>query len=154
MSSTKVTTNGLSDKAVSVEKLADSTEGNYIRYGTDGEAESISEQSLRRITVSNRSLNYTAVLTDANNAILHPTSDTTARTFTIPANSSVAYPTGTTLTFVNQNSAGEITLTITDDTMRLATEGTTDNITISENGIATAFKITSTEWIVSGANIE
>lgn len=96
---------------------------------------------------------YTLVLADANKHILHPSADTTARTFTIPANSSVAFPVGTAVTFVNQNGAGVVTISITTDTMRLAGGGTTGSRTLAANGVATALKITSTEWIISGTGL-
>lgn len=100
-----------------------------------------------------KSADYTLVLSDSGKHILHPSSDTTGRTFTIPANSSVAFPIGTAVTFVNQNSAGAITISIATDTMRLAGPGTTGNRSLTANGIATALKITSTEWIISGTGL-
>jgi hypothetical protein len=102
--------------------------------------------------VSN-SANYTTVLSDSGKHLLHPAADTTARTFTIAANASVAYPIGTTIAFVNQNGAGALTIAIATDTMRLAGAGTTGSRTLAANGIATAVKITSTEWIISGTNL-
>lgn len=96
---------------------------------------------------------YTLVASDAGKHILHPSADTTARIFTIPANASVAYDIGTSITFVNQNGAGTITIAITSDTMRLAGAGTTGSRTLAANGIATALKITATEWIISGTNL-
>lgn len=102
---------------------------------------------------NSQSTAYTAVLADAGKHLLHPSADTTARTFTIPANSSVAYPVGTALTFVNQASAGVMTIAITTDTMRLAGAGTTGSRTLAANGIATAIKLTSTEWIISGTGL-
>jgi hypothetical protein len=105
------------------------------------------------IPQNSKSTAYTLVLDDAGKHILHPSADTTARTFTIPANSSVAYPIGTAITFVNQNGAGVVTISITTDTMRLAGAGTTGSRTLAANGVATAVKITSTEWIISGTGL-
>lgn len=105
------------------------------------------------ILQNSKSAAYTLVLADSAKHILHPSADTTARTFTIPANSSVAYPIGTALTFVNQNGAGVLTIAITTDTMRLAGAGTTGSRTLAANGIATAIKLTSTEWIISGVGL-
>ena len=102
---------------------------------------------------NSQSVNYTLVASDASKHLLHPAADTTARTFTIPANSSVAYPIGTTIVFVNQNGAGVLTVAITSDTMRLAGAGTTGTRSIAANGVATAIKIASTEWIISGTNL-
>ena len=105
------------------------------------------------IPQNSNSANYTCVLDDAGKHIFHPSADTTARTFTIPANSSVAYEIGTTLTFVNQNGGGVITIAITTDTCRLAVTGVTTNKFLAANGICTAMKITSTEWIISGSGL-
>jgi hypothetical protein len=96
---------------------------------------------------------YTLVLADSGKQILHPSADTTARTFTIPANGSVAFPVGTAVSFINQNGAGVVTIAITTDTMRLAGAGTTGSRTLAANGIATAIKVTSTEWIISGTGL-
>lgn len=105
------------------------------------------------IAQNSQSVAYTLVAADANKHILHPSADTTARTFTIPANSSVAYAIGVAITFVNQNAAGVLTIAITTDTMRLAGTGTAGNRALAANGIATALKITSTEWIISGTGL-
>lgn len=107
----------------------------------------------KNIPQNSQSTAYTAVLADAGKHLLHPSADTTARTFTIPANSSVAYPIGTALTFVNQNGAGAVTIAITSDTMRLAGAGTTGSRTLAANGVATAIKIAATEWIISGSGL-
>lgn len=107
----------------------------------------------RGIPQNSQSAAYTLVLADAGKHILHPSADTTARTFTIPANSSVAFPVGTAVTFINQNAGGVITIAITTDTMRLAGPGTTGSRTLAANGIATAVKVTSTEWIISGVGL-
>src|SRR5574337_915301 len=64
------------------------------------------------IQQNSQSAAYTLVAGDAGKHILHPSADTTARTFTIPANSSVAFAIGTAVTFVNQNSAGTLTIAI------------------------------------------
>lgn len=89
----------------------------------------------------------------ANKHIYHPSADTTARTWTIPANSSVPYPIGTTLTFVNDNGAGALTIAITTDTLRLAGAGTTGSRTLAANGVATAVKMTSTSWQINGSGL-
>lgn len=111
------------------------------------------QASVSKIPLNSQSTAYTAVLADKGKALFHPAADTTARTFTIPANSSVAYDVGTTLTFINQNAAGTMTIAITTDTLRLAGAGTTGSRTLAANGIATAVKLTSTEWLISGTGL-
>jgi hypothetical protein len=105
------------------------------------------------IPQNSQSAAYTTVLADAEKHIFHPSADTTARTWTIDSNANVAYPIGTAITFVNQNAAGAITIAITSDTMRLAGAGTTGSRTLAANGVATALKVTSTEWIISGTGL-
>lgn len=125
----------------------DGTTGKLIQDGGATIAE------VRSIPQNSQSAAYTLVLADAGKHIFHPSADTTARIWTIPANSSVAFPIGTAVTFINQDSAGVITIAITSDTMRLAGAGTTGSRTLAANGIATAVKVTATEWIVSGVGL-
>jgi len=101
------------------------------------------------ILQNSQSAAYTLVLADAWKHIYHPSADTTARTWTIPANASVAYPIGTAVTFINDTSGGVITIAITTDVMVLAGAGTTGSRTLAANGICTAVKMTETRWMVS-----
>jgi hypothetical protein len=103
------------------------------------------------IPINSKSAAYTAVIGDANETILHAAADNNARTFTIPANASVAYPLGTTLTFINE--INTVTISITSDTLTLAGAGTTGSRTLAANGMATAIKITSTKWMISGTGL-
>lgn len=105
------------------------------------------------IPQNSKSAAYTTVMADAGKHIYHPSADTTARTFTIDSNANVAYPIGTALTFINDTSAGVITIAITSDTLVLAGAGTTGSRTLAANGIATAVKMTSTRWIINGTGL-
>jgi len=100
-----------------------------------------------------QSSNYECVLSDSGKHILHPSADTTGRTFTIPANASVAYPIGTVLMFVNEPNAGNVAIQVTTDTLYLAGAGTTGIRTLTAPGIATAIKTSSTTWIISGTGL-
>lgn len=97
----------------------------------------------------------TTTLSDANGIILHPTSDTSARIFTIASNATVAYPTGTSITFINQTGAGIVTIAITSDTLQFLNGSTvsTGSRTLAANGSATAIKITSTLWVIYGVGL-
>lgn len=101
---------------------------------------------------SSQSSNYTLVLTDANKHILHPSGGGASDVFTIPANASVAFPLGTIVTFVNDDS-NAVSIAITTDTLTLAGAGSTGTRTLAQNGIATALKITSTKWLISGVGL-
>jgi hypothetical protein len=107
----------------------------------------------RNIPQNSQSAAYTLVITDAGKHIYHPSADTTARTWTIPANASVAFPIGTAVTFVNDTSAGTVTISITSDTLVLSPNGTTGSRTLSAGGMATAIKVTSTRWLISGTGL-
>jgi hypothetical protein len=106
----------------------------------------------RNIPQNSQSADYTLVLADNGKHIFHPVGDNNARTFTIPANSSVAYPIGTALTFINM-AAAAVTIAITTDTLTLSSAGTAGSRTLAQYGSATAVKITSTNWIISGSGL-
>lgn len=111
-----------------------------------------SKGDVRNLPQNSQSAAYTTVLADCGKHILHPSADTTARVFTIDSNANVAAPIGCMITFVNQNAGGVVTVAITSDTMRLAGPGTTGSRTMAANCVATALKIVSTEWIISGGS--
>jgi len=74
---------------------------------------------------------------------------TATRTITIDSNANLALPVGTTITFI-AGSGATVTIAITTDTMYLAGPGTTGSRTLAAFGMATAVKIASTTWIISG----
>ena len=110
----------------------------------------------RNVPINDESADYTLVLADAGKVIFHPGSDNNARTFTIPAASSVAYPLGTAITFINL-AATASTIAITTDTMYLSSAGTTGSRTLAQYGSATAIKVSglssSGVWIISGSGL-
>jgi hypothetical protein len=124
----------------------DSSDG-APKYKTDGGT----VIAIASIPQNSQSAAYTTVASDANKHILHPTADNNARTFTIDSNANVAYAIGTAITFVNQ--INTVTIAITSDTLVLAGAGTTGSRTLAANGIATALKIASTTWIISGTGL-
>ena len=91
---------------------------------------------------------YTLVLADSGKHIF---TSTGGYTWTIPANSSVSYPIGSAVTFVNQ-SAVPCTISC-NDTMYLGGSGSTGNRTLGAYGFATAMKTTATTWIISGTSL-
>lgn len=98
---------------------------------------------------------YTLVLADAGKHIYHA-SGAGAATYTIPAATSVAYPIGTAISFVNL-SATSISIAITTDTMYLSSAGTTGTRTLAQYGTATAVKVSGVSssgiWIISGSGL-
>ena len=106
----------------------------------------------RNIPLNSQSAAYTTVLADSGKVIFHPSTDANARTFTIDSNANVAYPVGTALTFINMTSQA-VTIAITSDTMYLSSAGTTGSRTLAQYGSATAIKMTSTTWLISGSGL-
>lgn len=114
-------------------------------------AQAADAQLASNIPQNSQSVNYTTVLTDGEKHIYHPSADNNPRTFTIAANASVAYPIGTTITFINK--INTITIAITSDTLILAGAGTTGSRTLAANGMATAIKTAAAEWFISGTGL-
>jgi hypothetical protein len=106
----------------------------------------------RNVPIASKSAAYTTVLADSGKVIFHPSTDANARTFTIDSNANVAYALGTVLTFINMTSQA-VTVAITSDTMYLAGTGTTGSRTLAQYGMASAIKMTSTTWIISGSGL-
>ena len=104
------------------------------------------------IPQNSQSAAYTTVLADSGKSIFHPSSDANARTFTIAANASVAYPIGTVIQFVNMTSQ-VVTIAINSDTMYLGGTGTTGSRSLAIYGVANAMKMTSTTWIITGSGL-
>jgi hypothetical protein len=80
-----------------------------------------------------------------------------SQTITIPAATSVAYPIGTTITFIAGPSASSTSIAITTDTMYLAGTGTTGTRTLAAYGMATAVKVSGTSssgvWFINGTGL-
>jgi len=103
------------------------------------------------IPQNSQSAAYTLVLGDAGKHLLHPAGDNIARTVTIPANASVAFPVGTTITFINE--VNTLTIAITSDTLVWAQDSSTGSRTLAAMGLATAIKKTTTSWLISGTGL-
>lgn len=93
---------------------------------------------------------YTLVASDANKHIYNQAAVTP--TVTIPANASVAFPVGTGVSFVNRT-GNNMTIAINTDTMIWSPSGVTGSRTLANNGVATAIKIVSTVWMLTGSGI-
>jgi hypothetical protein len=93
---------------------------------------------------------YTLVLTDQGKSILG--SNASAKTFTIPANSSVAFPIGAAVTFINTG-AGAMSIAITTDTLTFSPTGGIGSRSLAQYGVATAIKTAATTWYISGTGL-
>jgi hypothetical protein len=106
-----------------------------------------------------QSANYSLALQDSGGSIIHPASDTSARTWTIPNYSTVTWDQGTAITLVGEPSSGVITLAITaPDNLILCPAGTTGNRTLTAPFMATMFASSvgtggAMKWLIQGTNI-
>lgn len=149
--STTVTLTGsqtLTNKTLTAPVLGTPASGNLSNCTVDG----TNSVGYLNIPQNSQSAAYTTVLSDSGKCIFHPSTDANARTFTIPANSSVAYPIGTVIQFLNMTSQ-VVTIAITTDTMYLGGAGTTGSRSLAQYGVANAMKITSTSWVITGTGL-
>jgi hypothetical protein len=94
---------------------------------------------------------YTFVLTDAGKMVRGNPSSGVA--WTIPPNSAVAFPLGTTIVVRNVG-AGTITLTRgTGVTQWIAGSGTSKDVSLAQWGLATLIQEAANAWVVSGQGI-
>ena len=129
------------------------TAGNLLTSnGTDWVSNSAVTNNLGFLNVPQNAQtgSYTAVIGDNGRHIFHA-SGAGAATYTIPANSSVAFPLGTILTFINMSS-GTVSIAC-GDTLTQVVTGATGTRSLAQYGTASAIKITSTGWLISGAGI-
>lgn len=118
---------------------------------TNCTADGTNAVGFKNIPQNSQSANYTTVLGDAGWHIYHPVSDDNPRTYTIDSNANVPYPIGTAITFINDQNT--LTIAITADTLVWVEDGSTGSRTLAENGMATAIKVTSTRWLISGTGL-
>lgn len=116
---------------------------------------SVYSLGFRASPINTQNTAYGLVLTDAGQTIYHD--EVTARTYTIPANASVAYPIGTVIIIDNTGNAGAagaLTIAITSDTLRRAdaTAGTGSR-TVAASSKVSIQKTKSTEWDITGTGL-
>lgn len=121
-------------------------------YTLQGDGLDVDAAGFRGIPQNAQTGNYTLVAADAGKHIYHASGAGSGDTYTIPANSSVAFEIGTSVTFANM-AADAVSIAITTDTLYLAGAGTTGTRTLAQYGVCTAVKLTSTTWLISGTGL-
>lgn len=112
---------------------------------------SIGYRGVPQVGGASKTASYTLALADAGHHV-YLTGSTASQSVTIPANSSIAFPIGTTISIVNGASV-VWTVPITTDTMTLAGGTTTGTRTLAVGAVATIIKVTATAWYISGAGV-
>lgn len=137
---------GASTVGSSVFTAADAAAARSAIGAVDSTTLTTAVDALRDVASYQTSTAYTIALIDRGTSI-----DTSAN-ITIPANASVAFPIGSVVTITN-TSASPITISITTDTLRQAGTTNTGTRTLAQYGVATARKVSTTLWIISGAGL-
>jgi hypothetical protein len=103
------------------------------------------DDSVTLVKENSQAGNYTLVLSDAEKVIT--LTGAVAKTFTVPLNSSVAFPIGTTIAFA-QDGAGQLTIAA-DGGVTIKTEvGYNLN---AQNAMASMVKVANDTWRLSGS---
>lgn len=94
--------------------------------------------------------NVTLALTDSGKHYYD--TSTAVTTITIPVNSSVAFPLGTVISFVN-NSIGNLVISQGSATLYQGGNATTGSRTITAYGVATLMKVATDTWYINGSGV-
>jgi hypothetical protein len=129
--------------------ISEGTAGQVLTSGGAGVAPTFATLSTAvQYPQNSQSADYTLVLSDAGKQIFHSVADTTSRTYTIPANASVAFPIGTVVLFTVENGGIPVTVAITSDTLVFGA-GTTGSLAVPTNNTLMAIKVTATKWMAN-----
>jgi len=94
---------------------------------------------------------YTLVLNDIGKLL--KITNTTPATITVPPNSSVAFPIGTTIVILNDNTSSSTIAQGSGVVIQLAASPTTGNRTVAAAGLVTLVKTDTNYWFVSGSGL-
>jgi hypothetical protein len=131
-----------------LQAVAPGTSGNVLTSNGTTWTSAAGPSSVVQYPQNSQSADYTLVLGDAGKQIFHPASDTSSRTYTIPANASVAFPIGTVVLFTVENGGTLVNVAITSDTLVFG-NGTTGGVLIPANQTLQCIKVTSTKWMAN-----
>lgn len=108
------------------------------------------ELGFKGIPQNSISADYTLVLGDAGKCIYKGSG--IAITVTIPANSVVAFPIGTCIEGINDDTE-VMTIAITTDTLVLSPTGSTGSRSVAAKGWWAIRKVAATKWYITGAGV-
>jgi hypothetical protein len=123
---------------------------NTIHYVNDLGDEQLVDPSVSEINTQNG--NYTFLIEDKGKTIRKATGGA-GETYTIPANSSVAYPDGTMISIHNVG-GGALTIAITTDTLTSVQDGSTGSQSLSSGYRAIIQKVGSTGWTYAATDFD
>jgi hypothetical protein len=131
-----------------VQVVAPGASGNLLTSNGTTWTSAAAPSSAVQYPQNSQSANYTLVLSDAGKQIFHPASDANVRTYTIPANASVAFPIGTVVLFTVENGGTRVNVAITSDTL-VNGNGLVGTQTVYPNNTLMCIKVTATKWMAN-----
>jgi len=105
----------------------------------------------RGAPINTQDATYTLVLSDSGKTVLHTSAS--AHTWTIPPNSSVAYPTGTVVVLANIGSGLTTIARGAGVALRIAGTSTDQDVDIAQHGICSILKLDTNSWYISGTGV-
>jgi hypothetical protein len=136
-----------------VSMSAGATLSGTVDYRLTATATTLNSDSIgfRGAPLNTQDATYTLVLQDSGKTVLHTSAST--HTWTIPPNSSVAYPSGTVIVVANIGS-GAVTLARGSGVaLRIGGSSTDSNKTLAQHGIASLLKLDTNSWYISGTGV-
>lgn len=128
--------------------VSDGTNHQALHTGQITGAPSAREVGTRGVPVNDRNTSFTFSLDDAGSISRH--TDGNGYTYTIPANSAVAFPIGTAITIVNEPGAATLNIACNDTLNRGDGVAGTGTRTVPANAVATVVKTSATTWMITG----
>ena len=95
--------------------------------------------------------NVTLALSDSGKHYYQSSGATT--TLTIPSNANVAFPVGTVITIVNQNTANIAIAKQSAANLYLAGNSTNTTRTVTTYGVASLVKVATDTWFINGSGV-
>ncbi len=116
-----------------------------------GDGTDVDAMGFRATPVVTFSADTNVIASHNGKCLVHPSTDATNRTLTIQSNAALPLEIGTAFEVIN-DSANDVVVAITSDTLVQAGTGTTGSVTLNQNGTAYFRKIGATRWYVTVVN--
>ena len=148
-----LTFSGTTAHTALVSMSAGATLSGTVDYRLTATPTTINSDSIgyRGAPLNTQDADYTLVLVDSGKTVLHTSAST--HTWTIPPNSSVAYPSGTVIVVANIGSGAVTVARGSGVSLRIGGSATNGDKTLAQHGIASLLKLDTNSWYISGAGV-
>ena len=148
-----LTFSGTTAHTALVSMSAGATLSGTVDYRLTATPTTINSDSIgyRGAPLNTQDADYTLVLVDSGKTVLHTSAST--HTWTIPPNSSVAYPSGTVIVVANIGSGAVTVARGSGVSLRIGGSATNGDKTLAQHGIASLLKLDTNSWYISGTGV-